>query len=139
MIGNKLREARQLQSLSLTAVAVKAKISAATLSRIETNKQGVDLDVFLLLARILKARPHDLLGNGEEEERSDPLAAQIAALKAGERAKLWREMANQRRIQRGARRRQVSNLGQHVEELAAQIELLREEIESVKAAIRKRR
>ena len=88
MIGNKLREVRHSQSLSLTTVAGKAKISAATLSRIETNKQGIDLGLFLVLARILQAAPHDLLSEEQDSEQSDPLVQQIAALQTSDRTKL---------------------------------------------------
>ena len=138
IVGNKLRQARQNQNLSLTAVASKAKISAATLSRIENSKQGVDLGLFLILAKILKATAHDLLEDGNDGDRSDPLASQIASLQAADRAKLWRDLAAQRRTQRTARKA-AHNLGQQVEELVAQIEFLREEIENVRAGVRKKK
>ena len=61
VIGNRLRQARTARQLSLNDVAGRAKISVATLSRIERDKQGIDLGLFLTLSRILKAPPHDLL------------------------------------------------------------------------------
>jgi transcriptional regulator with XRE-family HTH domain len=139
MIGNKLREVRQSQSLSLTAVATKARISAATLSRIETNKQGVDLGLFLILARILRAAPNDLLSEEDLNDRADPLVLQIASLQANDRTKLWRELAAQRRAQRSSHRSDIRNLGQQVEELLAQIEFLQEELEGVRTRVKRRR
>ncbi|HEY3054400.1 MAG TPA: helix-turn-helix transcriptional regulator [Thermoanaerobaculia bacterium] len=139
MIGNKLREVRQSQSLSLTAVATKARISAATLSRIETNKQGVDLGLFLILARILRAAPNDLLSEEDQNDRADPLVLQIASLQANDRTRLWRDLAAQRRVQRSSRRTDIRNLGQQVEELLAQIEFLQEELESVRTRVKRRR
>ena len=138
MIGEKLREVRHGQSLSLTAVASKAKISIATLSRIENGKQGVDLGLFIVLAKILNKPPHEFLA-GEDTATTDPLAVQIAALGAGDRATLWRELAEERRAQRASRRNKLRNLGEQVEELVAQIDFLREEIESVRSLAKKKR
>jgi len=61
VVGNRLRQARTARQLSLNDVAGRAKISVATLSRIERDKQGIDLGLFLTLSRILKAPPHDLV------------------------------------------------------------------------------
>jgi len=139
MIGNKLREVRHSQSLSLTTVASKAKISAATLSRIETNKQGIDLGLFLVLARILQAAPHDLLSEEQDSEQSDPLVQQIAALQTSDRTKLWRELAANRRAQRSSRRAELRNVGQQVEELIAQIEFLHEELDAVRLRVKRKK
>ena len=136
MIGERLRGTRQAQSLSLTDVASKVGISAATLSRIETSKQGINLELFLALAKILKAIPHELLGEANSSDRSaaDPLAKKIAGLGPPERAKLWRELAAARRARRAKRR----ELNQHFEELLAQIEYLRQEMDSVRLTLRRR-
>ena len=138
MIGNKLREARHDRSLSLTTVATKAKISAATLSRIENDKQGVELGLFVALARILNTPPHQFLVE-EQEPAVDPLAVRIAALRTVDRATLWRDLAAERRVQRTTRRTKLRNLCDQLEELAAQIEFLREEIENVRAVANTRR
>src|SRR5687767_9504368 len=108
MVGENIRSARQDQHLSLTDVAGRAGISAATLSRIETNKQSLDLGIFLLLARILKRQPHELLG--EEDSDADlPLASKIASLGSNERTRLWRDVSAARRTQRGTTRRSDSS------------------------------
>src|SRR6476659_7971556 len=110
MIGNKLREARHDRSLSLTTVATKAKISAATLSRIENDKQGVELGLFVVIARILNTPPHEFLLEEQEITGADPLAVKIAALRTVDRATLWRDLATERRIQRNTRRVKLRNL-----------------------------
>ncbi|HSP33558.1 MAG TPA: helix-turn-helix transcriptional regulator [Thermoanaerobaculia bacterium] len=134
-IGERIRESRQNQRLSLTDVAGKADISAATLSRIETGKQGIDLGLFLSLAKILKAVPHELLGSDGPEEASDPLAKKIAGLASTERARLWRDLAAARKERRKKPRAEV---GAQFEELLAQFEYLRQEIESVRSNMRRR-
>ncbi len=137
VVGDRLRDVRQSQRLSLTAVAAKAKISAATLSRIETNKQALDLGLFLILARILKISPRDLLG--DDGATNDPLVGQIVALDPVERTKFWRELADLRRSQRTNRRGEFRALAQEVEELLAQIDFMRGEIESVRIRLRRRK
>ncbi len=139
IVGERLRGARQSQHFSLTDIATKAGISAATLSRIETNKQGIDLGLFLTLARILKAVPHELLGDGEVENPSDPLVRRIAALGAAERIRLWRELAAARRGVRNRRKTGGAALNQQVDELVAQCEYLQQEIESVRVGLKRRR
>ncbi len=134
-IGERIRESRQSQHLSLTDVADKAGISAATLSRIETSKQGLDLGLFLSLARILKSAPNEFLGTDGEEESGDPLARKIAALASVERARLWRDLASARRERRKKPRAEVTA---QFDELLAQFEYLRQEIESVRANFRRR-
>lgn len=140
MVGENIRAARQDQHLSLTDVAGRAGISAATLSRIETNKQSLDLGTFLLLARILKRQAHELLG--EEDGATDlPLAARIVSLGSNERARLWREVSAARRNQKGTARKTESaaNVAMQVEELIAQIDFIRDEIEIVRKRLRSRR
>ena len=82
MIGENIRQARLAQDWSLADVAKKAKISVATLSRIETDKQTLELGLFLTLARILDRTPQDLLGSdgAPEGNRVDPLVKKVEAL-----------------------------------------------------------
>ncbi|HEY0590931.1 MAG TPA: helix-turn-helix transcriptional regulator, partial [Thermoanaerobaculia bacterium] len=60
-IGDRLREARRQRRLSLQQVAQSAGISAATLSRIETSKQSLDIQLLLRVAETLGAAPADVL------------------------------------------------------------------------------
>src|SRR5688500_1780966 len=67
MIGERIRETRLAQDRSLADVAAKAQISVATLSRIETDKQSLDLGLFLSIAQVLHVSAQQLLaaeGNG---------------------------------------------------------------------------
>ncbi|HYS55466.1 MAG TPA: helix-turn-helix domain-containing protein [Thermoanaerobaculia bacterium] len=138
MIGEQIRQTRHARRLSLNDVAERAKISVATLSRIERNKQGLELGLFLTLCKILKASPRDLIG-GDEGDNVDPLAVRIAALQHNERVELWRELAAARRGEkRNAIRNRLHRLGEEVEELLAQLEFVRAEMESVHSSVRKR-
>ncbi|HEX6099273.1 MAG TPA: helix-turn-helix domain-containing protein [Thermoanaerobaculia bacterium] len=137
MIGEKIRELRQAQGRSLADVAGRAKISVATLSRIENDKQSLDLGLFLVLAKLLHVAPQELLDGGDDrDENPDPLARRIAALATRERTELWREVAAERRALRG--RSAHSDTTQQVEEMLAQIDFLREELDRMRKHIRKR-
>lgn len=140
MVGSKLRETRQGQQRSLADIADEAGISVATLSRIENEKQTLELGMFLSLARILKTTPHDLLGEaGLAGDDRDPLPRQIASLATRDRAQLWRDLAAEQRVVRSKSRRENDlQFTAHVEELLAQIEFLREELEAMKRRVRRR-
>jgi len=135
MIGDRVREIRQAQGRSLADIAGKAKISVATLSRIETDKQSVDLELFLLLAKVLQINPSDLLPLDGE---NDPLSRRIARLDARSRTELWRELAEERRSTRDKRHTETRNVAAQVEELVAQIDFLREELEVVRKRVKRR-
>lgn len=138
MVGERLRQARVARQLSLADVAGEAHVSAATLSRVERDKQAIDVNLFLTLAHVLSAVPADLLSdNGGDGDRV--LAARIAAMQSRERTKLWRQVNEERREQRNRRRSDMSSMAMEVEELLAQMDFLREEIESVRARMAKKR
>lgn len=142
MIGERIRQIRQSQDRPLSDIATKAKISVATLSRIENDKQAVDLELFLILARVLKVSPNELLAADglDGEDGADPLARRIAILEPKDRAELWRDLAAERRAQRGRKSTaQVQQLTQQVEEMLAQIDFLREELESMRSKMKKKR
>jgi len=138
VVGTRIREARTSRNLSLSEVASRAQISVATLSRIERDKQGLDLGLFLILCKILKELPHDLIGSNGDD-RVDPLALQIGRLNHGERCQLWHDLASARRSdKRQAIRSNVRRLGEEVEELLAQLQFVQAEIEAVQNHVRKR-
>lgn len=140
MIGEKIRGLRQSQGRSLADIADKAKISVATLSRIENEKQTLDLGLFLVLARVLGIAPAEILSDGADPDDSvDPLARRIARLHTRERTELWRELAAERRTTRSRTRGQaLRELGQQVEELLAHMDFLREELEVVRKRVKNR-
>ena len=137
MVGTRIREARTSRNLSLNDVASRAHVSVATLSRIERDKQGLDLGLFLILCRVLKAMPHDLLGD-ETPPNVDPLALQIARLTHTDRVQLWRDLAAARRTTQVGLRSKVRRLNDEVEELMAQLQYVQAEIEAVHTQMRKR-
>ncbi len=136
-IGARIRDVRNTQQKSLSDIATRAKISAATLSRIETEKQGVGITLFLLIAKVLKVSPHELLGEPEpREEGNDPLAAKVASMKPNERTRLWNDLAEARREERTHRRTAATpSAGAQIEELLAQIDYLRQEVESMRSRL----
>jgi transcriptional regulator with XRE-family HTH domain len=137
MVGNRIRVARQSRNLSLTDLASRAEISAATLSRIERDKQNVDLGLFLTLTRILQLTPHEVLEDAETQEGVDPLVRAISGMQTGERAQLWRSLAAERRTHR-TRKADGRAVANEVEELLAQVDFIRGEIESVQKRLRHR-
>ena len=138
MIGERIRAARLAQDRSLADVAGKAKISVATLSRIENDKQSVDLGLFLSIAQVLQVSAQQLIAE-QQQNGGDPLARRIAALGSRERLELWQELAEERRTQRGKRRgAEMRQVGQQVDELLAQIDFLREELESIRKRVKRR-
>jgi transcriptional regulator with XRE-family HTH domain len=133
MIGARLREVRQSQERSLADIAGEAGISVATLSRIENDKQTLELGMFLVIARVLKTAPKELLGTQADALEKDPLARQIASLGARERTELWRDLAAEQRARRSRSRAAAEQqIGAKIDELLAQLEFLREELESIK-------
>lgn len=134
MVGQKLRVARHSRGMSLNDVASQASISAATLSRIENDKQAVDVEMLLTLSDILSIHPADLFEQPAQSE-SDPLAARFAGLDSKARTKIWNELAAaaRRRKEAGTPSRQKEI---EVDEMLAQLDYLRAEIESVKRRIR---
>jgi transcriptional regulator with XRE-family HTH domain len=137
MVGNRLRVARQSRNLSLTELAARADISAASLSRIERDKQNVDLGLFLTLTRILNLTPHEILEDAASDEGVDPLVRAISGMQTGERAQLWRSLAEESKIHR-ARKAKGRSVANEVEELLAQVDFIRGEIESVQNRLRGR-
>ncbi|PYQ29120.1 MAG: hypothetical protein DMF56_12640 [Acidobacteria bacterium] len=140
MIGENIRQARSAQQRSLADVAKKAKISIATLSRIENGKQTLELGLFLTLAKVLDRTPNDLLENDDPADGNgvDPLVKKIAAFETDQRTQLWRELAASRRSQKVKNRRvQIHQLSQQVEELLAQIDFMRDELENVARKLRR--
>lgn len=139
MIGERIRGVRQSQGRSLAEVAGKAKISVATLSRIETDKQSIDVDLLVVLAGVLGIEASDLLGQSATGD--DGLAQRIAGLDPKKRAELWRQMTTERRSQRSQQRNPPSarNMSEQVEELVAQLDFVREELDAVRARVKKQR
>ena len=139
MIGEKIRHARLAQQRSLADVAAKADLSVATLSRIENEKQNLDVSTLLLLSRVLELDPKDLVASEEDKnKKDDPLAQRIVSLDGRQRAQLWRDLATERRTRRGTRRGgDDQQLAAHVDELLAQLDFVRQELESVRNRVHK--
>lgn len=138
MLGDKLRDARLALDLSLAEVAERAFISTATLSRIERDKQTLELGLFLTLAGVLKMPPADFFDDGDGAEGGDPLVAKIASMKSRERTSLWKQLSEEIRNHRRHVKADVRNTALQVEEILAQADFLRSEIEAVQKTLKKR-
>lgn len=143
MLGPRLRQVRAAQQLSLNDVAERADISVATLSRIERDKQAIDVGLFLILCKVLKATPRDVLGdaadgNGDAEGASiDPMIRKIARMDAAERTKFWKSLSAANIARPKVLRAETRALSRDVEELLAQVDFLREQIEAVRKQLRR--
>jgi len=133
MIGEQLRKIRKEHGMSLNDVATKVDISVATLSRIETNKQTVELGLFVELAKILKTPPSALIDN-ESVDAQAQLSRRVVNLDRTERLNLWRELAvsAKRRRELARRKPQLQQIALEVDELLAHLDLLKAEVESVR-------
>jgi transcriptional regulator with XRE-family HTH domain len=107
-VGPTLRRLRKQRNIALSEVAGQAGISVATLSRIETNKQGIDVSLLLNLARILGAPAADILGSDVPPEDAGSLS------------------------RRGAKELQPA-----LDDLLSAVEVLREELLTVQRAIKR--
>jgi len=136
MIGARIRELRTARRMSLSEVAQQASISTATLSRIETGKQNIDVGLMTLIARVLHLSPHDLLDADEEVDGF--LADRIATLKPDDRARFWQDL-NGSRKRNGASSKRVEDLTIEVEEVLAQIDFLRGEVDRIRQVLRSRK
>jgi transcriptional regulator with XRE-family HTH domain len=137
-IGERIREARTAQHLSLTVLSHQLDVSAATLSRIENGKQSLDVTLFLLIAKTLRKSPDELLADADSiQGTDDELVVRIGALGANKRTQLWRELAASRR--NGGGRNRSRDLSQDIEELLAQVDFIREEIESMRGRTRSKK
>jgi transcriptional regulator with XRE-family HTH domain len=136
MIGTRIRELRNARRMSLSEVAEQASISTATLSRIETGKQNIDVELMTLIARVLHLSPHDLLD--ADEDGDGVLADKIATLNADSRARFWRDL-NGSRKRNQIQKKKVEDLSLEVEELLAQIDFLRGEVDRIRQSLAVRR
>jgi transcriptional regulator with XRE-family HTH domain len=139
MIGDRIRAARKARSLSLAQVASQAHISAATLSRIETNKQLLEFQLFLNLASILGIRAASLLDEGPSD--GSPLAERIEQLDSGQRAHLWRELAasSAAEAKLTVKKKPAAAIAADIEGLLAHLDILREEIQLVRERLNGKR
>jgi transcriptional regulator with XRE-family HTH domain len=87
-VGGNLRHLRMALGFSLAEVAGEAGVSVATLSRIETDKQNLDVVLLAKLARVLRVVPADLFGDGAESDRMT-VTGRLARMPAAERARAF--------------------------------------------------
>ena len=133
-IGDRLREARRQRRLSLQQVASSAGISAATLSRIETSKQSLDIQLLLRVAETLGASPADFLSRGAED-RVGELQRALERLAPETRSALWATLAAH--ADNNGADKAHEPMCNRLSEVLAQLDLLRAEVESMKREMEK--
>ena len=67
-VRTRLRGLRRAQSLSLDDLAERSHLSPSTISRIETGRRAISLDVLLTLARALRTDVETLLAEDVDED-----------------------------------------------------------------------
>lgn len=128
-VGTNIRLARQQRGWSLSDVADRTGMSVATLSRIETSKQSIDVALLVTLARVLGVSAARLLGDDDGQDM-DVLAERVAALSGSDRARL---------LQTASRHRRDGDMAAVVSDLLSTLDVMREELEHVARSSRKRR
>ncbi|HSP33458.1 MAG TPA: helix-turn-helix transcriptional regulator [Thermoanaerobaculia bacterium] len=128
-VGPTLRRLRTDRDIALVAVAEQAGISVATLSRVETNKQSIDVALLFTLARILGTSPADILNSGDDREDIESLSRRVAALPPEARTKVFRKSSASRKP------KQIQPV---LDELISTVDMMREELLTVQRAMRGR-
>ncbi|HET7434239.1 MAG TPA: helix-turn-helix transcriptional regulator [Thermoanaerobaculia bacterium] len=121
-VGDNLRHARFDLGLSLADVAQKAGISVATLSRIETDKQNLDVVLLTKLARILGVPPGEMFGPVTDTDRA-AVTRRLARLPSKDRARAFSDAS------RGS--------GMTVDDLLSMMDVLREELTKLQRSARR--
>jgi transcriptional regulator with XRE-family HTH domain len=128
-VGERLRRIRGERQLSLAAVAQKAGISVATLSRVETEKQSVDVSLLLTLASILGVTASEILGEHDKVDDSEDLIRRMSRLRPEERTRIYLTSVTQR---------QSMPLSHMMTSLLATADALREEVLNAQQILRRR-
>ena len=132
-VGAALRIARRARGLSLNQVATAAGVSTATLSRIETENQAVDVARLLEISKILDVSPSQIIGDeGHAGDAEAALVDALAALPASRRARVISAAAAPRNQKR-------NHLDAQIETLLATVDLIRTELASLQKRVRHRR
>ena len=129
-VGPTLRRLRMERDIALAAVAEQAGVSIATLSRIETNKQSIEVGLLLSLARILEVSAADILGCDDEPDVVEALSRRLAALPPDARTKVFKKSSP---------KSSPKDLQPALDDLISTVEMMREELLNVQRAIRRRR
>lgn len=128
-IGERLRRLRAERQFSLATVAEKVGVSVATLSRVETNKQNIDVAMLVTLAGILGVAPSEILGDKESDDDHAVLTRRLSRLSRADRTKLFVESS----------RRREKALASVVDDLLATLDILREELVEIQKGVRRRK
>jgi transcriptional regulator with XRE-family HTH domain len=121
--------------MSLSEVAGAVGVSTATLSRIETEKQSVNVTLLVRISQVLHVSASDMLATQDEATHDeDVLVAALAALPSDERARVIAAAAKHHRPAKRA-----AELQSRVETLLATVDVIREQLADLGRHTRRRR
>ena len=120
--------------MSLNDVSAAAGISAATLSRIETAKQGVDVEMLVTLAKVLHVSAAQVLDSSHHSDGEESLVAALSTLSYEEQTRIV-VAAGRQRPAHGPR----AQLENQLDTLLATIDLIREELRDIQRQTHRRR
>jgi len=129
-IGQALRSARVARDMSLSDVARLAGVSVATLSRIETGKQSVDVALFVRVAASIGVDPGSLL-NGHGSPIKD-CARALASCTPAELMQIFVRAGKQSRKRDGG-----ESVHAQLDGLIAAVDLMIEEVSELRKRTRK--
>ena len=113
-------------------------MSVSTLSRIETDKQPIELETLISLCGILSIDPAGLVSSAASgPDAINLILSRLKILDRKERLQLWQQLAEASREMATNEGIKTRDLAMEVEELLAQVDYLRAEIEAVKRRIRR--
>jgi transcriptional regulator with XRE-family HTH domain len=134
-VGKALREARTSRGMSLSEVAHAAGVSTATLSRIETEKQSLDVSLLAAVSRILNVAPGQVLGSEPDPAATEEaLVASLSTLSPERRVRVLTAAAK-----RHGTRRSKDGIQAQLDALLATIDVIREEITEIRQQNKRRR
>lgn len=133
-VGEALRSARIGNHLSLSDVASQAGVSVATLSRIENEKQSIDVTLLVRLSAIVGVAPATVLTpENYGHDKPTDLARELASRTPAERAQILIRATKHGR--RPNRKRETVQA--QIDSLLAAIDLIVEEINELQKKTRR--
>lgn len=130
-IGANIRAARQTRGLALAAVAGKAGVSVATLSRMENGKQAVDAALLVVVATIIDTPPAVLLGGAVASANAEAVIASLVIMADDERRRVIRSAVEHRS--------RTATADELIGEVVADLEAAAEKLVAIKRAVKKSR
>lgn len=132
-VGSRLKAARLARGMSLGDVADEVGVSVATLSRVENEKQRLAVPMLFAVADAIGVAAVDIVHDRKGGDNDHRLQDMLAAARPREQARIF---MSARRPRRGSKRAEVHA---RVGNLLGWIEIIRDELVSIRSELKKRR